>query len=216
MNGWMDITVPLDEKLPPWPGDAPFRREIIYEIGAGGSVYNLSRLCMSAHAGTHLDAPLHFIAGGASIDKIEAELLVGPAYVLDLSHITGHIEAMYLEGKVPAGALRLLIKTRNSAMLGDGAFHEGFTALTAPAAAFLAVSGVRLLGLDYYSIAPFDAPAEAHRAFLGAPGAAALENVDLSGAREGWYDLICLPLKVAGGEGAPARALIRRMKEREA
>lgn len=216
MNDWLDITLPLHEGLPPWPGDTPYRREPIREIGVKGSIYNLSRLSMSAHAGTHLDAPLHFIAGGASIDRAPPELLVGPAYVLDLSHMAGHIGVKDLDGRVPAGALRLLVKTRNSALLGSGRFCEDFTAFTVPAAAFLAASGVRLLGLDYYSIAPFEAPADAHRAFLGAPGAAALENVDLSRAREGWYDLICLPLRVAGGEGAPARALIRRREGLEA
>jgi arylformamidase len=168
---------------------------------------------MSSHAGTHMDAPLHFVDGAAAIDRINPNLLMGPAYVLDCSDKASHITAKDLCGRLPAGVLRLLIKTRNSALIGDGVFHEDFIALTAPAAVFIAASGVRLLGIDYYSIAPFDEPVDAHRAFLGVSGTAALENADLSQAREGWYDLICLPLKISGGEGSPARALIRKRED---
>lgn len=210
MNEWMDITIPLTEDLPPWPGDWPFRREIASKIGEKGAECNLSRLSMAAHMGTHMDAPLHFVAGGASIDEIAPALLVGPAYVLDLSDKTAHITAEDLRGRLPAGVLRLLVKTGNSALLGDGVFHEDFIALTPPAAGFIAASGVRLLGFDYYSFAPYKKSGESHRAFLGVPGTAALENADLSRAREGWYDLICLPLKISGGEGSPARALMRK------
>jgi arylformamidase len=210
MNEWKDVTLTLSENLPAWPGERPFGREFVKRIGEGDALYNLSRIAMSSHFGTHMDAPLHFINGGASIDQVDPALLMGPAYVLDLSPKTSHIGAADLKGKVPPGVTRLLVKTRNSAYLGDGVFHEDFVAFTVPAARFLSAAGVRLLGLDYYSIAPFDAPAGAHRAFLGAPGSAALENVDLKGVEEGWYDLVCLPLKIEGGEGSPARALIRK------
>jgi arylformamidase len=209
MSAWMDITIPLSDGLPPWPGDRSFRREIVSVLGEG-SLYNLSALAMSAHAGTHVDAPLHFIAGGAAVDALDPELLIGVAFVLDMSGNVADITEGDLAGRIPPGARRLLIKTRNSLLLRDGDFHEGFIALTERAAGFIAASGVRLLGMDSYSIGPFEAPAGAHRAFLAAPGAAALENIDLSKAREGWYDLVCLPLRIAGGEGAPARALIRK------
>jgi arylformamidase len=170
---------------------------------------------MSSHAGTHMDAPLHFVAGGASIDRVDPALLIGPAYVLDLSGKASHIAVDDLRGRLPEGVLRLLIKTRNSALIGDGVFHEDFIALTASAAAFIAASGVRLLGIDYYSFAPFDEPVDAHRAFLGVPGTAALENADLSQTQEGWYDLVCLPLRISGGEGSPARALMRKREDVE-
>ena len=210
MGDWIDITLPLAEGLPPWPGDRPFHREIVSEIGVGLAEHNLSVLSMSAHTGTHLDAPLHFIAGGAAVDGLDLDMLIGPAFVLDLTGNTAHISVADLRGGIPAGTLRLLIKTRNSRFLFDGMFHVDFIALTAPAAAYIAASGVRLLGLDAYSIAPYEAPAEAHRAFLGVPGTAALENVDLAKVGEGWYDLICLPLRIAVGEGSPARALLRK------
>lgn len=210
MSGWLDITLQLSENLPPWPGDRPFRRETTAEIGVEGSAYTASALSMSAHCGTHVDAPRHFVAGGVGIDELDLDTLVGPAWVLDLTGVTAHITASDLVGRIPAGTARLLVKTRNSSLAGDGVFHTDFIAFTADAAAYIAGLGVKLLGLDYYSIAPFDAPAEAHRAFLGACGAIALENIDLSLAEEGWYDLICLPLPVVGGDGSPARALIRK------
>lgn len=209
MSEWIDATLKLSAGLATWPGDEPFRREILQSMG-DGAAYNLSRLSMGAHAGTHMDAPLHFIADGASIDRIDPDLLIGSAYVLDLTHLTAHIDAADLKGRVPEGTVRLLVRTRGSAVLGDGVFHQDFIAFTPAAAAFLAASGVRLLGLDTYSIGPFYGPAEAHRAFLGTPGSAAIENVNLKDVLEGWYDLVCLPLRVAGGEGSPARVLLRK------
>ena len=213
MNAWIDITVPLSNGLAPWPGDRPFRREIVSVLGEEGSLYNLSALEMSAHAGTHVDAPLHFVAGGTAVDALDPELLIGAAFVLDMAGNATDITDSDLSGRIPAGTHRLLIKTRNSQTLRDGAFHEGFIALSERAADFIAASGVWLLGMDSYSIGAFSVPAGAHRAILSTPGAAILENIDLSKAREGWYDLVCLPLRIAGGEGAPARALIRKSEE---
>jgi arylformamidase len=213
MSAWMDITVTLADGLPPWPGDRPFRREIVSVLGDGGSLYNLSALAMSAHAGTHVDAPLHFIAGGAAVDTLDPDLLIGSAFVLDMDGNAADITDGDLSGRIPPGVRRLLIKTRNSRFLRDGVFCESFIALTEQAAGFIAASGVRLLGMDSYSVGPFSSPAGAHKAFLSAPGAIVLENIDLIKAREGWYDLVCLPLRIAGGEGAPARALIRKREE---
>jgi arylformamidase len=212
MSQWLDISIPMNNNLPPWPGDTAFHRDIVSEIGVGGAQYNVSVLSMSSHAGTHMDAPKHFVAGGAGIDMVSPELLVGPAYVLDLSgrSTAGHIGVEELQGRIPAGTLRLLVKTGNSSLLGDGMFHEDYTALTLQAVEYVVKAGIRLLGFDYYSFAPFEAPVEAHRALLNVHGTAAIENVDLSQAREGWYDLICLPLKIEGGDGSPARALIRK------
>jgi len=209
MSEWIDATLPLTAELAPWPGEDAFHREILRSIG-DGAAYNLSRLSMSAHTGTHMDAPLHFLKDGAAIDAIAPDLLIGAAYVLDLSKKTAHIDVPDLEGRVPEGTLRLLVRTRNSAFLGDGVFHKDFIAFTPAAAAFLAASGVRLLGLDYYSIGPFEGPAEAHRVFLGMTGSAAIENVNLRDVPQGWYDFVCLPLRVAGGEGSPARVLLRK------
>jgi arylformamidase len=209
MSSWQDISIPLTNNLPPWPGDRPFCREVTSAIGVQGAVYTASVLSMSAHCGTHVDAPKHFVDGGIAIDALDLDTMIGPAYVLDLTCVSTHITQGDLHGRIPEGTSRLLLKTRNSRLIGDGVFHTDFIALTEDAAELAARLGVKLLGLDYYSIAAFDAPALAHRAFLKAPGAIALENIDLSTVGEGWYDLICLPLPIADGDGSPARVLIR-------
>lgn len=210
MSAWLDISFPLFNGLPPWPGDKPFRRETLSEAGVNGSLCTVSEISMNAHTGTHVDAPKHFVPGGQAVDQIDLDTLIGPAFVLDLTCVSTHITVGDLRGRVPEGVARLLIKTRNSRYAGDGRFHTDYLALTGEAAGYLAVSGVKLLGIDYYSIAPFDAPASSHRTFLSAPGAVALENIDLSRAEEGWVDLVCLPINITGGDGAPARVLIRK------
>ncbi len=210
MSAWLDITLPLHNDLPAWPGETAFCRRPDARIGVDGSFCNTSLLSMSSHTGTHVDAPRHFIADGSTVEAIDPDTLIGPALVLELMCITGVITEGDLRGRVPEGTVRLLIKTRNSRLIGDGRFHTGFVALGEDAALYLAKAGVKLVGLDYYSIAPYDDPVRPHRAFLSAPGAVALENIDLRQAEEGWFDLVCLPLPVVGGDGAPARALIRK------
>jgi arylformamidase len=212
MSAWLDISLSLENSLPPWPGDKPFRREITSEIGVNNSPCTVSTLFMNAHCGTHMDAPKHFVAGGAAIDELDIELLIGPAYLLDLTGLSAHITEEDLKDRIPAGVKHLLIKTRNSALAGDGIFHTDFIGLAQSAALYLAQRGIQLLAVDYYSIEPYHLHGEVHRAFLSAKGAIVLENVNLSKAGEGWYDLVCLPLPVVGGDGAPARALIRKME----
>lgn len=212
MNEWIDITLKLKNGLPPWPGDMPFTRTVASKIGEEGSASEVSVLSMSAHSGTHVDAPRHFIAGGADVAGLGIALLIGDAYVLEASCSAGHISWENLMGRVPDGCTRLLIKTGNAQFGENGAFHEDYRALQSEAAAMLAGRGVRLLGVDAPSIAPYDEPEGAHRAFFENGGQAALENVDLGGMAEGWYELVCLPLPVVNGDGAPARALLRRME----
>ncbi len=212
MDEWIDITLKLKNGLPPWPGDMPFTRTVASKIGEEGSVSEVSVLSMSAHSGTHVDAPRHFIAGGGDVAGLAPALLIGRAYVLEAPSGTEHVSAEELGGRVPGGCVRLLIKTGNAQFGEIGAFREDFRALQAGAAAMLAGLGVRLLGIDAPSIAPYDAPEGAHRAFFEAGGLAALENVDLAGVSEGWYELVCLPLPVINGDGSPARALLRRME----
>lgn len=210
MSKWQDISVPLSPMLPAWPGDRPFRRDAASVIGVGNAHANVSLLTLGSHFGTHVDAPLHFIEGGLSVDALDVQTLVGPAYVLDLSELNDNIAASDLAARVPKGAERLLVRTRNSLLHGDGVFHTDFIAFTVGAIDYVLARGVKLLGIDYYSIAPYQASTPVHRAFLGAPGAIALETINLRDAEQGWYDLVCLPLRIEGCDGAPARALIRR------
>ncbi len=205
---WIDVTLPLSASLPAWPGDDPFTYRETLTLRAGDGS-NCASIALGVHCGTHLDAPYHYIDGGTTVDCIDPEILIGSCLVIALPEAGPRIERADLAGKVPRGTRRLLVKTRNGALLRDGVFHEDYTAFSREAAAWLAGRGVRLLGIDYFSIAPFADPRPVHLAILGA-GGAALEGVDLAGVDPGAYEILCLPLRIAGSGGAPARVFLRR------
>ena len=203
---WIDVSVPLCEEHPSWPTDEPFRyRET--ETIAEGDEANCAVMSLSVHFGTHLDAPYHFIPGGKTIDQIEPELLLGPSLVIGLPHVASVIEPEHLANEVPEGTTRLLVKTRNSAFVRDTAFHTDYVAFSEASARWLVDRGVRLVGLDYLSIAPYDRQQATHVTFLGA-GGAVVETLDLSAVSPGVYELCCLPLRIRGSGGAPARVLL--------
>jgi arylformamidase len=205
---WIDVSVPLAMERPSWPGDPPFVYEETDTIAKGG-VANCARMSLSVHFGTHVDAPYHFVPGGKTIDRLEPDHLVGPGLVVDLTRVEGLIEPADLEGKVPPGTRRVLAKTRNGAIVCDRTFHTDFVSFSEAAARWLAARGVRLLGIDYFSAAPYDDLVPAHVAFLGA-GGAIIENVDLREVEPGEYEILCLPIKIQGSGGAPARVLLGR------
>lgn len=197
--------------MPHWPGDIPFTRVQRTRIGENHAVSNDSLLMMSAHCGTHVDAPRHFFPQGSTVEAMELSLLIGPAYVLDCTAWQGHLTGEAFSG-VPAGVERLLVKTANAQATLSGAFDEHFTGLTESGAQWLKHRGIRLFGLDYFSIGALDdgSIARAHRVFLSQAGAVALEGLCLEGVAGGWYELICLPLKLSGSDGAPCRAVLVR------
>jgi arylformamidase len=204
-----DISVPLRPGMVVYPGDTPFRSERSYAIGRGDP-YNLTRLQLSAHAGTHVDAPLHFIDGGSDVARLPLTALIGPAFVIDATAISADIDAETLARlDVPPGATRLLFKTPNSRLWDDGHFRDDFLGITADAARALLSRGVELVGIDYLSLAPACDPAPAHVILLEA-GVIVLEGIDLRAIEPGPYRLICLPLALEGCEGAPARAILIR------
>ncbi len=205
---WMDVSVPLSPERPPWPGDVPFQYEETTTLAAGDEA-NGARMTLSVHCGTHVDAPYHFVGGEITVDRLEPDLLVGPCLVIDLTGVERVIEPRHLRDKVPPGTRRLLAKTRNSAFVRDTVFHEDYVAFSEASARWLAEQGVRLLGIDYYSIAPYPSQIPTHVAFLGA-GGAAVENLDLSAVEPGPYEILCLPLKIQGSGGAPARVFLGR------
>jgi arylformamidase len=209
---WIDVSVPLTMDRPSWPGDEPFRYDETDTI-LGGSEANCARMRLSVHFGTHVDAPYHFIDGARTIDALDLGLLVGPGLVVDLTDVEEVIEPRHLEGRVPPGTLRLLAKTRNSAIVRDRTFHRDFVAFSEGSARWLVERGVRLLGIDYFSIAPFPDQRPTHVAFLGADGAV-IENLDLQAVPPGPYEVLCLPIKIAGSGGAPARVLLRGASHR--
>ena len=204
-----DISVPLRPGMVVYPGDTPLRFERSQAIARGDS-YNLTRLQLSAHAGTHVDAPLHFIDGAPGVTDLPLTALIGPAYVVDATGISADIDAATLARlDVPAGVSRIIFKTPNSRLWDRQEFSADFFGVTADAAKALVSSGVELVGIDYLSLAPASDPAPAHIVLLEA-GVVILEGVDLRAVEPGPYRLICLPLPIESCDGAPARAVLLR------
>jgi arylformamidase len=203
-----DISLPISESLVVWPGDPPIRITQPYHLDRGDEA-TVTRLDMGAHTGTHVDAPAHFVPGGSGVDDLDLNVLVGPALVVDAREADA-LSADVLETlPFPPGTERVLFHTRNSDLWARDKreFHEDFCAITGDGARWLIERGVRLVGVDYLSVAPFDAVIPTHRALLCA-GVVAIEGLDLSDIKPGAYQLVCLPLKIVGADGAPARAIL--------
>lgn len=211
-SGWIDISVPLRTGMASWPGDPQVRIYRVSDI-AGGDGANLTKIDMSAHSGTHMDAPLHFYENGKSIDEAPLSALIGPARVIEIPD-PEMIRADALAQKKPQPGERILFKTRNSAKnWPEQAFMTDFVFLETDAARYLAESGVLTIGVDYLSVSGYGKnEAEVHRALLGAD-IWIIEGLCLNGVPPGNYEMICLPLRLAGGDGAPARAVLRPASE---
>jgi arylformamidase len=203
-----DISLSISPSLPTWPGDhCPVQIEPVARI-AQGSTANVSRITLGTHTGTHVDPPLHFIDHGQSVDRLDLEVLVGPAWVMDL---TGRrsVEVSDLAALLPRGTKRVLMKTDNSHLWArESAFTSDYVGLTPEAASLLVQQGVELVGIDYLSIQRYgDRHPGAHTALLGA-GVVIVEGLNLLDVVPGPYQLICLPLRIADGDGAPARVVL--------
>jgi len=207
-----DISMILRETMPVWPGDEPFHRQVDSQIVAGDGL-NLSSLQMTAHCGTHVDALYHLLEDGATVDAIPPGVLIGPAHVMDIQN-PKMITQRELREREWTGVERVLLKTANSAgIVQRDTFATDFVGMEADAAEFLTAKGLLLVGVDYLSVDPFDAPhSPAHRALLKA-GTVIVEGLDLSAVTPGRYEMFCGPLRIAGGDGAPARVFLRDMEE---
>lgn len=209
--GWVDVTRVIRPGMVVWPGDPPVHIRRVFSIGPDCHA-NVTAFSMSAHAGTHLDVPLHFIEDGAGFEAVALEALMGEARVLridDPRAVTrGELER---HGILPGE--RILLQTLSGALpVESGAFHEDFVYLSAEAARFLVERGVRTVGIDYLSVGGFRVDNEAtHRALLGA-GICVIENLDLRAVQPGLHEMICLPLLLAGSDGLPARVLLRPLQ----
>ena len=205
-----DISLTLRPRMPVYPGESTPLLEPTSDMERGDS-YNVSRLTISTHTGTHIDAPLHFLAGGASVDQLPVDVLVGPAQVLEMT-VEQEITAADLEAAaIPPGTERLLFKTRNSRLLDDEDFRRDFVYLTLDAARWLVERGVRLVAIDYLSVEEMDAdPNIVHQTLLRA-GVVIVEGADLRQVAPGPYLLACLPLKLEGADGSPVRAVLVEM-----
>ena len=208
---WIDISVPLRNAMVTWPTQPPVQIERCDDMERG-DICNQSTISMSAHTGTHMDAPLHFVREGISIDQIPLAMTVGQARVIEL-HDTESIKPAELVPHHIRHGERILFKTQNSQRSRQtNTFIEDFIFISEEAARFLVECGVSVVGVDYISVAGFKSdPAKTHRILLEA-GIWLIEWLDLSGVEPGKYELICLPLKLDQGDGAPARAILRPIR----
>ncbi|HET7558813.1 MAG TPA: cyclase family protein [Limnochordia bacterium] len=205
---WIDCSLNVSERVPTWPGDTPFKHWPTSVMQKGDEANN-SSLLGGVHFATHLDAPNHFVDAGITVEQLALDTLIGQCTVIDLTHVQGRIEAADLAGRIPAGTIRLLVKTANERFIGDGRFHPDYIAFSPDGMQAVVDAGVKLLGIDYASIGPYTKEnGVVHRLFLGQPGAIAVENVDLRAVAAGDYQLICLPLKLEGASGAPCRVVL--------
>lgn len=202
----IDISAPLRARMPSYPGDPPFAKEAARSRRLGDAA-EVSRLTLSSHAGTHVDVPFHFVEGGAELPAVGLSAFVGPCRVVEIGGVRC-VDAADVEALAPAAGERILFNTDNAALWARDDFVTDYVYLTAAAAQVLADRGVALVGWDYLSIEEYGAgDAPAHRALLTA-GVLILEGLDLADVKAGEYFLAALPLALAGGDGAPARAVL--------
>jgi len=204
----IDVSVPLRQGLPTFPNNTEFELQPLKRIAEGGSS-NVSRLVLGTHTGTHVDAPRHFFDEGAGVDGLALNLLIGRARVVEINK-RGPITADDLAAAGLREDLRILFRTPNSALWNSTVFHEDYAHLTQAGARYLVEQGVKLVGIDYLSIEQFKkAGAPAHRTLLS-NGVIIIEGLNLADAEPGMYEMYCLPLLVVGGDGAPARVVLKR------
>jgi arylformamidase len=204
----IDVSVPLDATLPTYPNNTPFSLEPVKRVARGESS-NLSTLHMSAHTGTHVDAPRHFFDQGPGVEALPLELLIGRTRVVEVVSRSG-ISAADLSAIDLSEELRLLIKTHNSRLWGSPDFHPDYVGVTESGARHLVDHGIKVVGVDYLSVEQFRATgAPAHHVLLGA-GTIVIEGLNLADVDPGVYEMICLPLRIVGADGAPARVVLRR------
>lgn len=209
MSEWIDLTIGLGDSAPGWPDDVPavWTRRMRIERGAP---YNISMITLSMHSGTHVDAPLHFLRDGAAIDRMPIDAAVGPARIIEIEDEES-IEVEELERHDVKAGERILLKTANSNRdWRKLPFQERYVHVSHEAAEHLAARKPRCIGIDYLSVGSFEPNAASlvHRTLLSA-GIWLIESLYMAGVPTGPCDLVCLPLKVIGAEGAPCRAAVK-------
>jgi arylformamidase len=207
-KSWIDISVTIKAGMAHWPDNPEIKVDKMLSMDRG-DVCNVSVLSLGSHTGTHMDAPLHFIANGKSLDKMPLDATIGPVRVIEIKDKVAVTAAEIASCKFKPGE-RILFKTRNSTKSWKtDNFDEDFVYISKEAAALLAKAKIRTVGIDYLSVGGFRKDGvETHHALLGA-GIWIIEGLNLSKIKPGKYELCCLPLKVLNSDGAPARALLR-------
>jgi arylformamidase len=205
---WIDISVPIYSGMVHWPDNPPVKIERIMDL-AHGDAANVSKIELGAHTGTHMDAPRHFLAEGVGLDEMPLDATVGPARVIQIEHPQAILPAELEAHNLQAGE-RVLFRTQNSERCWkNDQFVEDFVYISAAASQYLVDRRVRTIGIDYLSVGGYVYDGvDTHRILLSA-GIWLIEGLNLSAVKPGMYELICLPLRVAGADGAPARAILR-------
>ena len=204
-----DISLTISPSLPTWPGDPALELVQIASMDKGAHA-NVTRISAAVHLGTHVDAPHHFLNDGRTVESMSLEVLTGPCYVTQLPDGVDAITAEVLDRtEITAAMKRVLFGTSNSHWWknGETKFQTDFVAITEDGAKWLVQHGVQLVGVDYLSVAPYGDSVPTHTVLLQA-GVVVVEGLNLSQVSRGFYDLYCLPLKIAGSDGAPARAIL--------
>lgn len=207
--GIIDISVPLSSNTPIWPDSPGICLHWHKRLDAGDECNN-SRLDCDTHVGTHVDAPSHFLVNGATVEQLSLEVLIGTAVVAYLPKVSA-IAASDLEDlALPSGIERLLLRTRNSELweAGVAEFRKDYVALTSDAAQWVVDHNISLIGVDYLSVQRYGDSPLTHQVLLES-GVVILEGLNLADVQPGSYELICLPIRLVGAEGAPARAVLR-------
>jgi arylformamidase len=207
-QAWIDVSVTVRHGMPHWPDNPPIVMQRPMEL-LRGHACNLSHLAMGVHTGTHIDAPVHFIHEAAGVDEMPLSATIGPARVIEITD-PRMVTADELRGHSLQAGERVLFRTANSPRCWQAdKFVEDFVYISEQAAEHLAETRVRTVGIDYLSVGGYHADgAKIHRILLSA-GIWIIEGLDLSAVRGGRYEMICLPVKLHGSDGAPARALLR-------
>jgi len=204
---FLDVSVSLTAGIPAYPGNPEFELQPIKRIAAGGSS-NVSKLVMGTHTGTHVDAPKHFFDSGATVDTLSLDVLMGPAVLICVEDDVMAVGAEQLKMHELKGHTRILIKTRNSSFIRSDTFRKDYAFLAPDGAEYLVSLGVKLVGIDYFSVEQFHSGHHRTHRTLLERGVIIVEGLDLSGPPLGPYELRVLPLRLAGLDGAPARAVL--------
>jgi arylformamidase len=205
---WIDISVRLHDGMLHWPGDPEVSINKVADVEKGDR-HTISEICMGSHSGTHVDAPRHFIKGGTSIDEMPLDVMMGEARVIEIKDEEAINRAELEKNDIQPGE-RILFKTKNSQRVWKtGSFVSDYVALSLDAATFLAERQVKMVGMDYLSVGPYKKDGKIVHETLLKNGVWIMEALDLSGVSAGRYYLACLPLRIAGGDAAPARAVVR-------
>jgi arylformamidase len=203
-----DVTLPITENMVVWPGAQPPKMKFLGHVD-NGDHNTSSEVTFGTHTGTHLDAPLHFMKGGGTVGDLDINVLVGRARLFEAPSADRLTAAVFESLNIPAGTERVLVRTRNSKRWAEGhtEFDTNYVAVTADGAQWLVDHGVRLIGVDYLSVAEYRDTSTPHHILLGA-NVIPLEGLNLTGVPTGEYLLAALPMPLADRDGAPMRVVL--------